>query len=133
MPGGWSQVQQDIWRDAPFLALSSDAKALFIYSFTHSPESSITGLSEVSERALGRVLGDRQLVEPVLEELGAKPFVKYDWDAELLWCVNRMKHAHSKSPKWLKGARSIVERMPPSPIIDQFKRRYGDLLRDGNA
>jgi hypothetical protein len=128
-----------MWDDEPFLALSPGAKAVFSFSFQHDPGASMTGLSVVSEKRLRRVicaspLASEHDLHAVLDELGVKPFVKYDYDRELLWCVNRAVYVYSQSPKYLKGLRRHVERMPKaSPIIDEFRSRYEALVRDGNA
>jgi hypothetical protein len=133
--GEWAAVKNATWQDEDFLALSAPARLIFLFSFTHNPDASMTGLSRVSERQLMRAGGGMGGLLPgheldaVLEELGEKPMVRYDYDHEVLWCVRRGKHV-SRSPFWLKGARSIVASMPKCEILEQFGEWYPDLLPD---
>lgn len=132
---GWSQIRNRIWEDGPFLDLSTDAKTLFVFSFTHSPWASMTGLSVVSPRTIRRsmrrapLLTHKALVA-VLDELGDKPFVKYDWEWEVLWAVNRTRHVATASPKWIKGLTNHLERLPAeSPLLTQYRRKYRAILK----
>lgn len=126
--GEWSAIKHRTWIDRDFEALSPSAALLFLFSFTHEPGASMTGLSVVSERRMMRAArsGSFEHLSEVLEELGEKPFVRYDYEQELLWCVNRAKHV-SQSPRWLEGAKRHVAMMPSSPLLDEFRKEYPDL------
>lgn len=127
----WSQIHRSIWGDLEFQSLSVHARLLFIYGFTHSREASITGLSVVSPRHIRMLLGlpDVDAVRDVLAELGDKPFLRYDFDAEVLWVVNRLGYVVRDSQRWVQAARRVVERMPQgSPIISEFRRYYEGVL-----
>lgn len=129
----WSKVQVGFHEDAAVAGLSCPAFKLFVVSFTHDSDASMTGLSRISERRLRRAIGVRdvaseQALSAALAELGDKPLVRYDFDHEVLWCVNRMRYA-GRSPRWIKGAQIAVAKMPQtSQLVKQFRRRYGAVL-----
>jgi hypothetical protein len=134
--GTWSQIQHGWADDRELASLDMTAKGLFVWSFTNSSCASLTGFTRVGSRALRQLLwprsnGDRPVSEDqladVLHQLGAKPFVLYDWDHELLWCRNRAGYA-VKGPKQRTGAKRWVERMPPSPLVDDFAKHYPEIM-----
>lgn len=137
--GKYSNVLHELWEDSPVRELSADAKLLFLWSFTNSACASLTGLTAVSPRKLRRVLQEspelaaESRVESALEELARKPLIAYDWDHELLWCINRASHANT-SPKVAVAIRNWVDGLGtthPSPLIPKWRRRYAELLREG--
>lgn len=138
--GKYSNVLHELWDDAPIRELSADAKLLFLWSFTNSACASLTGLTPVSPRKLRRVLHEAPLaaekrIESALDELARKPLVVYDWDQELLWCVERTKHVNS-SPKVAIGVANwfaSISASHPSPLLAKWKRRYGALLDEVGA
>jgi hypothetical protein len=132
--GRYSQIEHATWADTAVADLSASAALLFVWSFTNGACSSLTGLTLVGARKLrkaARVASEDELAA-VLEELAAKPLVLYDWDAELLWCVNRVRYANA-SPKTVQGIKNwttaVSESANGSPLLADYMKRYKELLK----
>lgn len=131
---GFEMLQRKIWHDRAFMDLSTDARLLFIWSWTH-PANALCGLYHVSPRQLERALEERRGSDPALrarvkaalDELAVKPLVLYDDDAEVLWVVKRAEYAN-RSPKVAVMLRREFEECPPSPLKDRFIDAHGDRL-----
>ncbi len=132
---GFELVQRRIWTDPAWLELSSDAKVLFLWTWT-APTNALCGIYHVSPRMLERVFDPRpgpsspetrERVRSCLLELARKPLVVYDDDSEVLWVVSRAKHAN-RSPKVAVLLKREVEECPPSPLKDDFLKLYGSRL-----
>ena len=134
---GWAMVQTSMWRDPAFRELSTEARLLFVWSWTNE-HAAICGLYTASERQVRAAIGESangragDVVALALEELGRKPLLAYDFDAEVLWVVNRAAHAN-RSPKTAVAMRREYERCPPSPLRDAFAARYGHALNLGGT
>lgn len=134
--GDWTMVLHALHDDPAYQELEADARLLFLWSFTN-PDATLCGLYRASWRQLASALGplngrvpvavDRR-VEAALNALERKPLVLYDEEREVLWVVNRARHAN-RSPKVATAMRREFERCPASPVKDQFKRRYGRQLQ----
>ncbi len=132
---GFEMFYRATWNDQAFIELSTDARLLFIWSFT-SPPSALCGLYYVSPRQLERALEERPgassdplraRVRDALLELARKPMVLYDDDAEVLWVVNRARYAN-RSPKVRVLLAREVRECPPSPLRDRFLEVYAQAL-----
>jgi hypothetical protein len=140
--GDWAQVKAAVWEDDAFRALSSDARLIFLWSWTN-PAATICGLYRASWRQLAAALGELRggpgggasaqdadlvaRVEPALAQLAAKPLLLYDETNEVVWAVNRARHAN-RSPKVAVAMQREFDRCPASPLKTKFKRRYSGLL-----
>lgn len=139
--GTFSTINHEIWSDSAFLSLSPEAKLLFLYSWTHSPMASITGIDVIDHFALMDALGWGNLginaseknLERTLKEVGRKPLVKYDWGHSLLWAVNRMKFVcpsrEKATKKVLSAATNHLTKLPASVLVEEYREKYGALLR----
>jgi hypothetical protein len=130
----WAQFPAKLWTDEAVRELSADAKLLFIWSWTN-PQSNMAGLYQVSVRSMQRALqekpiADEERVIAALDELARKPLALYDYDNEVIWVVNRAKHAN-RSPKCVTAIQRHVGLIYDSPLKAQFTKRYKALLTDG--
>lgn len=66
-------------------------------------------------------------VQNALDELAAKPLVKWDPEHEVIWVVNRVRYAN-RSPKVARAMQKEVERAPTSPLVVEFVEKYGAQL-----
>jgi hypothetical protein len=125
----FSTIEHGWWKDPAVRELSADAALAFVWSFTNSGPSSLTGVTAVSPRKFEGVLRGGDVV-PVLDELGQKPLVVYDWDAELLWCVARARFAVT-GPKQKIGAQRVMahfyDEHPESVLLAMYAERYPEL------
>ena len=122
-----------LWRKADYLALSTDARLLFLWSWTN-PDVGACGLYRASVRQLEDALGEspgaapaRERVGVALRELAEKPHVLYDDEAEVLWVVAKAKHA-DRSEAARDLMRREARRCPPTPLKDEFRRLYDRRL-----
>lgn len=97
-----------------------------------NPRSTICGLYQVSmwEMRLGlreNPPATEARVLKAIEELGAKPLVKFDAEHEVIWVVNRVRYAN-RSPKVARAMQKEVERAPTSPLVREFVEMYGGQL-----
>lgn len=104
---------------------------MFFWSWTN-PQSAICGLYVATTTDLRIALRDEppatwHRVENALTELAQKPMVKYDRENEVIWVVNRVKHAN-RSPKVARAMQKEVGRVPDSPLLTEFVQRYGSQL-----
>jgi hypothetical protein len=130
--GRFAMVECATWDDPQFQSLGTDARLLFLWSWTN-PRAAICGLYHASERMLRRAISDQPLAEvertwAALEELAAKPLLKYDAEAEVVFVVNRAKYAN-RSPKVAQRMQTEVEACPSSPLVGEFVNRYGEMLK----
>lgn len=129
---GWAQVETRLWQDPAVVELGTDARLLFLWSWT-SPDAAIGGLYVASLRQLGRALQAdygphvAQRVEHALEELARKPLLAYDYDTETVWLVKRAHHS-MRSPKVRVAIAREYDRVPDGPLKRAFAMRYGQDL-----
>jgi hypothetical protein len=132
----WSDFHNKAWEDREFLALSPPAKVLLIFAFTHSVGASLTGISVAPLKELRKVLGTSRniAVDYVLQELGEKPFVRFDYDSNVLYAVSRFKYAARNgalTQKQRKQIKAHLDSLPQdSPLVKQFKRRNAKALAE---
>lgn len=127
-------VECALWGDPAFVELSTESRLLFIWSWTN-PKAAICGLYHASEKQMERAIGhsihdvpsEAGALEHALGELRRKPLLKYDHDNEVLWVVNRARHAN-RSPKVARAMQREVEDCPPSPLVEEFVNTYGRML-----
>lgn len=134
MPG-FAMFETATWFDGPFLALSADARLLFIWTWTN-PAAAICGLYEATLEQMALALpglpaeGERALTTPEVErldralvELADKPLVVYDYDHAVIYVPTRAAKAN-RSPKVLTAMQREYRRCPFSPCRDMFAERY---------
>ena len=128
----WAKMIVGWGQDAAVQKLSVEAKLLFVLGFTHSGDASLIGLSRVGYSKMTAWLGAGEpagveIVERSLDELAVKPLALYDFDHQLLWIVNRVKHINT-TEAWAEGAARALSYMPPSPLVDAWRDMYGGAL-----
>jgi hypothetical protein len=128
-------VTDELWTDAKFLRLSTDARLLFMWSWM-PPHSNACGLYKCSLRDLEVALGsspsdDTQgrsgRVEAALDELAGAGMLLFDHENEVLWVVNRVKYA-ARTAKAVAWMQKELRRVPASPLVDEFISRYARML-----
>lgn len=132
----FAQVMTSLWRDRDFLALPTDARLLFLWSWTHDG-AGVAGLYTASvldlmlalespprsERLIWEATTGNRVRAALAQLLTPKPMLLYDTDHEVLWVVNRARYAN-KSPRAAQLMRDEYERVPACPLRDEFSRRY---------
>lgn len=123
-------MQRSVWKDRDFRQLGSDARLLFLWSWTN-PQASICGLYVATafdlQLALAEPPADWQRVLTALEELDAKPLLLWHEETEMLWIPSRVRHAN-RSPKVARAMQKEVDGLPASPLLERFIDQYGKQL-----
>ena len=131
--GRFVLVECSMWEDLDFRGLSTDSRLLFMWAWM-GPRASISGLHLATVGQMRKALqeepdqADENRVHAALDELAQKPLALYDYDAEMIWVVNRARHAN-RSPKVARSMQREVEQAPPTVLIKQFARKYGQMLQ----
>lgn len=119
-------IRNDIWGDPQFERLASDAKLLYVWSFTN-PRCDMAGVYKVSEAAIGRECCLKaSAVTSALKTLVGASFVSYDgcW----LWVRTRVKHLRQKGEKMAVSVVRDFDRLPLShPFRNAFLDEYGGV------
>lgn len=129
MPPRFTLVENAVWEDPDFKRLSTDARLLFLWAWTN-PNAAICGLYHTSETHLLKALepgAEKDRLYPAMVELADKPLVLYDFNNEVVWVVNRARHAN-RSEGVAKRMQREVEACPESPLVDNFMAMYGQML-----
>jgi len=133
-------VHEDLWTDEKFLSLSTDARLLFMWSWM-PPHAAVCGLYKATAEDIIRALGPSRMLKGdddvqerllraslALRELHMAGMVEYDKANEVIWVVNRVKHA-PHTPKAINYMQGEVFLCPDSPLVDRFISRWGRLLQ----
>lgn len=115
-------VDNTIWDDEDFDALSDDAALLYIWSFTN-PRCCMAGVYQVKARSIaeGRMTPARRTA--AIEELTTGRFLFYI--DNFLWVRSRVKHLRSRGPKIATSIIRDIKRIPSGhPIRLAFLAEY---------
>jgi hypothetical protein len=116
-------IDNGIWSDPDFEALSLDATALYLWSFTN-PRCGMAGLYKVSRRAMTESKVPDERLDAALEELAAANFA-YFQDGVLL-VRSRVKHLRQRTVQIAKSiARDVAKVADGHPMRTRFLEEYG--------
>lgn len=117
-------IDNGIWSDPDFEALSPQAKLVFIWSWTN-PRCGMAGIYKVSHRTIAHECGIApESVDDVLEELACAALVLYE--DSVLWVRSRVKRLRSRSPQMAKAVAKDLNNVPASnPLRGRFLDYYG--------
>lgn len=123
----YRQIHTHIWDDPAFEELSSDARLVFIWSFSnrHRNEAclyKITVKKIASETGLTAVK-----VKQALKELISAKMVGYDFEAHILWVRNALKY-QTINPNSLRAVKKDLESIGCHYFIKDFIEHYGAML-----
>lgn len=126
-------IDNSIWSDPDFHALTPSAKLMYVWSFTN-PRCGMAGFYKVIPAAIAMETGvPRDDLAAVLDELRETRFVLYE--GGVLWVRSRVKHLRTKTPQIAKSICRDLEQVGRGPLRDAFMDEYGDTawahLREG--
>lgn len=119
-------VDNAIWSDEDFLDLSSDAKLLYLWSFTN-PACGMAGIYRAPKRLAAFQTGiPPARLEKASKELAECRFVF--WDDGVIWVRTRVRYLHTKTVQIGKAIARDLESIPErSALKAGFLSEYGDL------
>lgn len=115
-------IDNAIWSDPEFEALSPDATLLYLWSFTN-PRCGMAGLYKVGRRAMTESKLEGQQLDQALAELADAGFVYYH--AGVMWVRSRVKHLRTRT--WQMGTSVVadIEKIDPAnPLLRAFLDEY---------
>ena len=116
-------IDNAIWTDPDFEALSPNATLLFLWSWTNL-RCGMAGIYKVSERAMAESKVPADAIPAALEELSAAGFAFYE--DSVLWVRSRVKHLRSRSPQMAKSIANDLEKVSERhPLRRRFLAEYG--------
>lgn len=127
-------VDNAIWSDPDFDAMTAEAKLLYLWSFTNQ-RCGMAGIYKVARRhmALETSVSD-PILSRALAELEEARFVFYD--GQVLWVRSRIKHLRTKTSQIARSIRKDVDKIDDDhPYKASLVEMYGDhqWLRDDLA
>jgi hypothetical protein len=123
-------IDNAIWSDPDFEALSEHATLLYLWSFTN-PRCGMAGMYKVSHFRMTESKVPLEHVPGALADLAAAGFAFYE--DSLLWVRTRVKYLRSRSPQMAKGVVNDLLKVPAEhPFRARFLEEYGSdkWLRD---
>lgn len=114
-------IDNAIWGDPDFDALSNEAALLYLWSFTN-PNCGMAGIYKIAKRKIleGR-LGDK--LDAALEELAKADFAIYQ--DGVLWVRSRVKHLRTKGEQMKRSIELDLEKLPEGhPLTERFREEY---------
>lgn len=115
-------IDNAIWADPDFDALSTDAALLYLWSFTN-PRCGMAGIYRVPERQLleGKLSPDR--LSAALKELSANRFCFYEQG--VLWVRSRARHLRTKGRPMIRSIELDLAKIPAdNPLLSMFLSEY---------
>lgn len=126
----YQKIYIQIWADEKFTKLSSPAQRFFLYLLT-SPHSNLIGLYVLKN---GYILSDLNISQDTLnkcfDECLQKDLIMYDKDTSFLFIRKYLRHNPITNPNQLKAGIKILQSLPKSYIIQEFKG-YLEGLQEG--
>jgi hypothetical protein len=112
-----------IWNDPDFLALSSDARLVYIWTWTN-PRCGMAGIYKLAPSQAAAETGLPEVrVRTALVELGEARFAFYE--GNVLWVRTRVKHLRQKTKQIAVAVANDLRRISDSnPLKAQFLATY---------
>jgi hypothetical protein len=123
-------IDNAIWSDPDFEALSLEATVLYLWSFTN-PRCGMAGIYKVSRRGMTESKVPAERLDAALAELAEAGFLFYE--DGVLFVRSRAKHLRQKTVQIAKSIRSDVAKLPVGhPLRVMFLEVYqgSSWLRD---
>jgi hypothetical protein len=126
----YEDIDNAIWSDPDFEALSTHATLLYLWSWTN-PRCGMAGVYKVSVRTMAESKVPEDAIPAALDELSQARFAFYE--DSILWIRSRAKHLRSKGPKMaISVVNDLLKVSPKHPLRARFIAEYGSApwLRD---
>jgi DnaD/phage-associated family protein len=119
--GRYTKLKSKFWTDEKARKWDSDTKFLALYLLT-SPHKNMLGCYVLPKLYICADLGWdlKQLDKPFLKLLDDS-FIKYDSDNELIFLCNFLKHNQLENGNQVKGALTVLNELPQSPLLHDLK------------
>jgi hypothetical protein len=116
-------IDNAIWTDPDFEALSAEATLLYLWSWTN-PRCGMAGIYKVSERAMTESKVMLEQVPAALDELAEAHFAFYE--QQVLWVRSRVKHLRTQTPQIARSiAKDLAAISVEHPLRLMFLEVYG--------
>jgi hypothetical protein len=128
--GFWRRVDERMWGDAKFLALSSlppSGQSLWLYLLTGPHHDGIPGLFRIGRRGLAEALGwDQKTFDACWKEIVEAEMAVADWDRRVILIPKALAYNAPENPNTVKA---WLTRLDGFPECDLVSRWYWDLVK----
>ncbi len=129
MPSHCRTIETQMWGDERFLALTPDAKLVFVYAIT-CDQSDWSGIFRMSvalaEESIGITKGR---IKSALEELSRSEIIQWDESVSVIWVTNMWRKQLRRTPtdKHMKGVMAHLAMLANTPLKQAFCQHYQSL------
>ena len=130
----YGKIQSQMWFDEKFIQLTPLQQRLFVYLLT-CPHGNLVGLFVLKQGYIAEDL--KYLPKDLrkdLDKIIEKGLIEYDFDTQVVWLKNYLKHNPITNPNQEKAALKLVSELPKSALVTRFIRTCEFLsegLREG--
>jgi len=115
----YGKIQSQIWFDEKFIKLTPLQQRLFMYLLT-CPHGNLLGLFVLKKGYITEDLKYSKDLRKDLDKVIEKGLIEYDFDTQIVWLKNYLKHNPITNPNQEKAAIKIISELPKSAIVTQF-------------
>ena len=126
----YSPFYTQIWSDKKFKTLSTDAKLIFIYTFT-TDELTLTGIYTFNKEVCKLKTHLTKGFDVSFTEVMISGLIKYDEKEDMIWVINRFKLLPAKSAKVIVGAIDELNHIRHS-FREDFLKKYLETAQRAN-
>lgn len=120
-------IDSKLWTDGKVKKLRFETKAFFIYLIT-CPESHSSGIFYLAIPTMTHHTGlSTKEVNKHLRLLQSSGMVVYDYDNDMVWVKNMLRHFQGKSKQYLKSVGKHLNYLHKVWVVGDFIEYYSDL------
>lgn len=120
-------LETKFWTNSGLRKVSGIGRALFAFVLT-SPQRNVACLYAIPVEDIARSTGFSETeCSAALGELSEKEFIRYDFEREIVWAINAIKHQFM-NPNMRVSARRDFEQCSSIPIKKEFSTIYSEFL-----
>ncbi|WP_213996428.1 hypothetical protein [Tepidanaerobacter syntrophicus] len=123
----YRQIHTKIWSSPDFQELSSDAKLVFIYTFSnqHRTES---GIYKITVKTISNETDiSPEDVKIAVDELCSKNLIRFDYDNNLIWVINALKY-QKVNPNGMKAVIKDLNTIGNHEYVLSFLEYYAEVF-----
>lgn len=106
------KIDVRIWNDAKFIALSNNAKLIFLFLITHPQMTSLGAMRGTPQGLAAELQLSTEDFSKAFTEVLEQGLAKHDRDACCMWLPNFLKYQSAESPNVLRNWVKQVEYIP---------------------
>lgn len=125
----YTKIDELIWTDPKFNALSDDGKILFFYVLTNPHRNMLGFYFLPTQYASFDLKWATQRLEKGLTELLQRDLINYHFDTSIIFIKNFLRYNPLENPNQVKGAMNALSKIPVNGIDHDLKAIIGTLTK----